>query len=114
MAPSTSRTTIFNPLEIRSSWGAIAQDSWYIGPDWDHYRCLKFLVSTTGEIRVSGQYKLYPQHSRFPFEIPRGAYTRLAKDLIKSVKVLQDQETNHPGRHTHALKILTKIFSNTT
>ena len=38
--PST-RATIFNTQEIRSSWGDRALEAWYIGPAWDHCRCLK-------------------------------------------------------------------------
>ena len=80
-------------------------------PAWDHYRCLKFQVPTTGGICVSSQYQLYPQHSGVPIETPRDTSTRVAKDLIKEVKGLQAQEKNHPGRHTQALVTLTKKWT---
>ena len=73
-----------------------------------------FQVQTTGGIRVSGQYKLYPQHSCVPIETPKDAAKRLAKDLSDEVKGLKYQETNHQGRHTRTLKTLTKIFSGIT
>ena len=57
---------------------------------------------------------MYPQHSHFPIETPRDASTRVEKYLIEAVKVFQYQETNHPGRHTHALETLTKIFRDAT
>ena len=46
------------------------------------------------------------KHSRFPIETPRDAATSLLKDLIKAVKIFQDEENNHPGRHTKSLVIL--------
>ena len=74
----------------------------------------KFQVPTTCGLRVSGQYKMYPQHSCVPIEAPRDTDTRVVKDPIEAVKKLQDQETNHPTRHTQSLKTLTKIFSGIT
>ena len=57
---------------------------------------------------------MYPQHIRVPIEAQRNAPTRVAKYLIKAVKILQDQETNHLGCHAQSLKTLTKIFSGIT
>ena len=91
LSPPITRETIFNPLEIRSSWGARSLEAWYIGPAWDHYRCLKLQVPTTGGIRFSVKYNMYPQYSHVPIETPRYAYTNIARDLIDSVKGLQDQ-----------------------
>ena len=74
----------------------------------------KFQVPTTGGLRVSGQYQMYPQHICVPVEAPRDSETSVEKYLIEAVKTLQDQETNHPGRHTQSLETLTKIFSDIT
>ena len=38
-APPGTRATIFNPPEVRGSFGPRALDAWYIGPAWQHYRC---------------------------------------------------------------------------
>ena len=40
--PPGTRAMIFNPPEVRTSWGPRALDAWYIGPAWDHYRCMQF------------------------------------------------------------------------
>ena len=69
----------------------------------------KFEVPTTGGIRVSSTYRLYPQHSLTLIEAPRYADTRVAKYRIEAVKRLKDQEINHLGHHTQALKTLKKI-----
>ena len=90
-SPPATKSTIFNPPEIRSSWGGRSLESWYIDPTWDHYRCLKLQVPTTGGILVSVQYKLYPPHSCVSIETSRDVYTSIARDIIDSVKVFQDQ-----------------------
>ena len=87
-APPATRATIFNPPETRTSWGSRAIDAWYVGPAWDHYRCLEFQVPSTGGIRTSGQYQLYPQHCELPVETPMDAATRVAKDLLEAVRKL--------------------------
>ena len=69
--PPETRSNIFNTLEIRSSWGGRELEAWYIGPAWDHYKCLKLQVPNTGGIRVSVQYKIYPQHRHVPIETPK-------------------------------------------
>ena len=38
---------------------------------------------------------------------------RISKYLIETFKGLQDQEKNHPGRHTQALETLTIFFKDT-
>ena len=98
---------------MKSSWEARSLEAWYIGPTWDHCRCLQFQVPTTGGICVSSQYKLYPQHSHVPIETPRDEATRIARQLIEAVKGLQDQEKNHQGRHTQALETLKMFFKDT-
>jgi hypothetical protein len=113
-APPATRATIFNPPESRTSWGARATDAWYIGPAWDHYRCLTFHVPSTGRERISGQYTLYPQHCNVPTESPMDEAKRIAAELVEAVKKLQDQETRQPGRHTRALQTLSAIFRGET
>ena len=44
----------------------------------------KFQVPTTGGICVSGQYRMYPQHSHIPIETPKDEATRIAIELIES------------------------------
>ena len=55
---------------------------------------------------------MYPQHSRFHIETPRDESTRIDRDLIEAVKLLQDQDKNLPGRPTQAVETLTKQFKN--
>ena len=113
-APPATRATIFNPPESRISWGTRATDAWYIGPTWDHYRCLTFHIPSTGRERISGQYTLYPQQCNVPTESPMDEAKRIAAELVEAVKKLQDQETRQPGRHTRALQTLSAIFRGET
>lgn len=45
--PPGTRATIFNPPEVRGSFGPRAFDAWYLAPAWNHYRCWHFSVSAT-------------------------------------------------------------------
>ena len=38
-APPGLKSTIFNPSEIRGTFGPRALDTWYVGPAYNHYRC---------------------------------------------------------------------------
>ena len=70
--------------------GSRTLEVWYISPARDHCRCLKFQVTNTGGICVSGQYKLYPQHSHVLIETPKDESARINRYLIEEVKVLKD------------------------
>ena len=91
-APPGTRATIFNPPEVRSSWGPRALDAWYVLPAWQHYRNWHFYVPSTGGFRTSGQAKFYPRHCEAPVEKPFDEARRLAADLVRSVQKLNGGE----------------------
>ena len=68
--PPGTRATIFNPSELRISWGLQTLDAWYTGPALLHYRCMNFHVPSTGGHRTSAHYKLHPTHIKVPQETP--------------------------------------------
>ena len=109
-APPGTRATIFNPPEIRSSWGPRALDAWYVGPAWHHYRNWYFYVPSTGGFRTSGQASFYPQHCEVPRENQADEVRRLALTLTKAISRLRGEEDTMPGRHTAALQKLAAIF----
>jgi len=109
-APSATQVTVFDPPKTHTSWDSRAFDAWDIGPAWDHYRCLECQIPSTGGIRTSGQYQLYPQHCEMPMETPMDAATRVVKDLIEAIRKLKGLEARSPGRHTQTLEALTTIF----
>ena len=84
-APPGTRATIFNPPEIRTSWGPRALDAWYVGPAKDHYRCYNFFVTSTGGQRVSGQATFYPTHCTIPKETMLDETKRLAASLTNAI-----------------------------
>ena len=112
--PPGTRGTIFNPPEVRTSWGPRALDAWYLGPSWDHYRCLTFQIPSTGGIRTSAQYKLYPQHAKVPQETPMDKAVHIAHKLTNAIQQLLNEPTTREGRHVRALEKLADIFSTAT
>lgn len=109
-APPGTRATIFNPPEIRSSWGPRATDAWYIGPVWNHYRCLSFYIPKTGKERISGKYNLFPQHCKMPIENPFDTANRMAHDLTNAINAIAKRNKEIPARQIEALKKLSDIF----
>ena len=92
MSPACNKGNYIQSPGIIILWGDRELGAWYIGPAWEHCRCVKFQVPNTGEVCVSVQYKLYPQHSNVPIETQKDEYNRIAKDLIEAVNWLQDRE----------------------
>ena len=82
-APPSTKGTILNPPETRSSWGARSVDVWYLHPAWNYYICLIFIDTATGGIKISGQYTLYPQHFTIPIERPMDEAMNIEADLIQ-------------------------------
>ena len=112
--PPGTRATIFNPPELRTSWGPRALDAWYTGPAWMHYRCMHFHVPSTGGHRTSAQYKLYPQHVGVPQETPMDKAVKIATTLTQAIQTLIKDPTVSSGRHGPALEKLADIFAQTT
>ena len=115
-APPGTRATIFNPPEVRGSWGPRALDAWYVGPAPLHYCNWTFYVPSTGGMRVSGQANFYPQHVTLPTENPADEVRHMALNITAALLKLQDKARPRQPQHVEALKklseILTKCFSN--
>ena len=112
--PPGTRATIFNPPELRTSWGPRALDAWYTGPSWMHYRCMNFHVPSTGGQRTSAQFKLYPQHIGVPQVTPMDRAVKIATTLTQAIQKLIKEPTVSAGRHGPALEKLATIFAQTT
>ena len=109
-APPGTPATVFNPPEIRDSWEPRALDAWYVGPAYNHYRCWKFFIRSTGGYRISGQANFYPQHCQVPIEHPWDEIKRVAKDLTEAIIKLKERKEKRPHRQIEALQKLSNIF----
>ena len=89
-APPGTKATVFNPPEIQDSWEPRALDAWYVGPAYDHYRCWKFFIRSTGGYRISGQANFYPQHCQIPIEKPWDEIKRVAMDLRDAIMKMKE------------------------
>ena len=109
-APPGTRATIFNPPEIRSSWGPRALNAWYVGPVRHHYCNWYFYIPSTGGFCTSGQANFYPQHCEVPRENQPDEVRRLALTLTAAISRLMGEENTISERHAAALKKLSEIF----
>ena len=110
-APPGTKATVFNPPEIRDSWEPRALDAWYVGPAYDHYRCWKFFIRSTGGYRISGQANFYPQHCQLPIEKPWDEIKRVAMDLRDAIMKMKEAKEKKPRRQIEALQKLSDIFN---
>jgi hypothetical protein len=111
MAPPGTRAVIFNPPNLRSSWGPRALDAWYCGPSLDHYRCNLFYIPESRSMRVSGTYELYPTHCSMPTMSEHEHTYAVFQELIRCIKPLPT-----PVRRTILNKIhqtITALATNT-
>ena len=106
--PPGTRATIFNPPEIRGSFGPRELDGWYVGPAWDHYRSMTFQITSTGGVLTAAQYQLYPKHVKAPQETPMDRAVRIAGYLTNEIKIMLKEPSRDAGRHEKALEQLTR------
>ena len=99
-APPGTPASVFNPPEIRDSWEPRAVDAWYVGPAYNHYRCWKFFIRSTGGYRISGQANFYPQHCQVPIEHPWDKIKRVAMDLRDAIMKMKEAKEKRPRRTT--------------
>ena len=88
MAPPGTRAVIFNPPNLRTSWGPRALDAWYCGPSMDHYRCNIFYIPDSRSLRISGTYELYPTHCALPTMSEHEHTYTVFQELIRCIKPL--------------------------
>ena len=82
LAPPGTRAIIYNPPQLRTSWGPRGIDAWYCGPSLDHYRGCKFYIPETRGFRISATYQLFPTHCKLPALSP----TEHIKEVIAELK----------------------------
>ena len=116
MAPLETRVLLFEDPTIRASWALYGRESWYIGPEMDHYRCFQFFISETSRVRISTTANFLPGHSKVPNISSMDAAIAAENDLIKAFQCPSAALPNLKLEisHYNALKQLTKTFNVTT
>jgi len=86
LAPPGTKSLVYVASKNRPSFGTHAQDSWYIGPAMDHYRCMRYYIPITKGIRTAQSAKLFPAHCKTPYIDAADEIVLAAKDLVDALK----------------------------
>ena len=108
--PPGTTATISNPPETTSSWGPCDLNVWYISPEYHHYRCWEFYVSSTGGVQTYIQANFYPTDCEMPTENPTDEDMRMVLILTQAIMKLQNENRQKKGLHMEALQKLESIF----
>ena len=66
LAPTGTKSLIFEPPTRRAAWAPHTANRWYLGPAMDNYRCGFYFVTKTRTTRTSGIAKLFSTHYMLP------------------------------------------------
>ena len=60
LLPPATKVVIHNKPEQRASWAFHGEDGWFIGPAFEHYRCVKCYVPQTHATQISDTISIIP------------------------------------------------------
>ena len=89
MAPPGTRAIMYEAPDSRASWGPRGTETWYYGPELDHYRNCKFYVPEIHSYRTSGSFYLFPQHCLLPKFIPTQRTNEVQDELMGTIQKLE-------------------------
>ena len=104
LAPPGTKALVYLDPKNRTSWGAHAEDAWYVGPAMQHYWCYRFFMPNTRSYRIAQAAILYPQQCKMP-QVDAGNTIRMAaQDLIYAMQNPSPHApVNLSPRHNNAL-----------
>ena len=110
MAPLGTKSLTFNDPDQRASWQPHGTDAWYVGPEPEHYRLLKFFNPRTGGYTSTGTFRLYPAHCRTPTISEGDKIIMAAADPVDAMRVTQPKSILERKEWVSALKQQTNIL----
>ena len=109
--PAGSRVMVHEPNRL--TWGAKATSGFYLGPALNHYRCAEIYDCSTGHIRISGNYQVFPNKLRLPGSSRADTFEKRLTDFLKTntkytelleaTKKLMQEINDHPLAATTVL-----------
>ena len=66
MGPPETRVMFHDKPGRRKSWVHYGKTGWYIGPSFDHYRCMQFYMPATGIVRITDTLQYILKAFAFP------------------------------------------------
>ena len=82
LAPPGTKVVMHKQVNNRTSWGPHGKEAWYIGPSFDHYRCVKCFVTDTRKELDSDTVVFFPKHIKFPAVTTDDFLRQAALDIV--------------------------------
>jgi len=86
IAPPGTRVLVHVKPDQRATWSPHADDGWYIGPAWDHYRCYRVYMKDTARERTPDTVTWFPQHVKMPVASSAELIVAAAHDILHALQ----------------------------
>jgi len=86
MAPLGTKGSVFIHPDNRNTFAPHCDEGFTVGRAPHHYRLLEFYIPATRGYRLSGTYRLYPQHCRMPVISEEDRTVSAATELLEKMK----------------------------
>jgi hypothetical protein len=111
MAPLGTKALIYDDPDSRASWAPHAIDGYYVGPEVDHYQCLRFYIPATQRFQFADTLPLYPTHCQIPVASQHDLSIAAAEDLLASLGGTVSVSTNDKIKYIRAIQQLRAIMA---
>ena len=86
MAPLGTKGSVYIHPDNRNTFAPHCDEGFTVGRAPHHYRLLEFYIPATRGYRLSGTYRLYPQHCRMPTITEEDKTVEAAAELSDKMK----------------------------
>ena len=114
LAPPGTKTIVHNRPANRPSWGYHGEDSFYIGPALDHYRCVTVFVPKTRSTRISDTVMFIPTTIPVPSTTIEDHLRQASSDIVTILSNPPKSHfpTLHLGDETkHAIQQIAELLN---
>lgn len=94
IAPAGTKVLAHINPKLRQSWGFHREDTWYVGPSLNHYRCVQCYVPRTGGLINVDIVESFPHHIKFPEIKKENQLVQAAEDIVS---ILQNPPASIPS-----------------
>ncbi len=111
LAPLGTKSMVYNDPGSRTSWAPHATDGFYVGPVFNHYRCLRFYIPAMCHFHFFDTWRLYPAHCQVPVSSQHDLSIVAAADLLKVFRSTVPNSSADKIKHVQAIRKLTAIMN---
>ena len=86
LAPPVVRALLYNDPDHRISYGVHGDETYYLGPALEHYRCYKYFVPSTGGTRICATAHFFPTDVASPTLFPTTKILVVTNELVHALK----------------------------